>query len=46
MIILDYPGAPDVTTRVFIKGGRRITFREGDLRIEAEAGVLPLLEGP
>ena len=37
---MDFPSEPNIITRVFIKGGRRVSQRRCDDRTEAEVGVM------
>lgn len=40
-----YLGGLHIITRVLVKGCRRVRITEGDMTIEAEIRVIPLLEG-
>lgn len=42
---LDYPGAPKVITRVFLRGWQERKVREGGIMGEAEVREMPFLEG-
>lgn len=41
-MIVDYTGGPKVITRVLIRRGRRVSAREGDVKVEAE---IPVMQG-